>query len=297
MILAGCLIGAALFYLGAAPFFPHVAETPWWKVLLCLAMGCLMIPAPPSMDIRGWEEINSLNGAGWSLYFEYFANILYALLVRHFSKLLLAVFVALSAVLTIDLSFDIDLFGLLGDRGEAAYTVIGGWSLAPDQLYIGFARLCYPFFMGLLLSRLRGRIPLRGGFWWCSLAVAAILVSPCLGGDAHPWMNGAYNALAILVLFPLVVTVGAGSRASGRRSSAACQFLGEISYPLYITHYPWLYLHMNWAARHADAPPGTHIFVAAGIFVLVIAIAYACLKLYDEPVRDWLRVHLLLRGK
>ncbi len=297
MIIVGCLIGAGLFYFGAAPFFPHVMETPWWKLLICLVMGCLLIPTPPSMDIRGWEEMNSLNGAGWTMYFEYFANILYALVIRHFPKFLLGIFVALSAVLTIDISFNIDMFGILGDRGQSAYTVIGGWSLAPDQLYIGFARLLYPFFMGLLLSRLGGRIRIRGGFWWCSLMVAAILVIPCLGGDAHPWLNGAYNALAILVLFPLIVSMGAGSRVSGRRSSAVCKFLGEISYPLYITHYPWLYLHMNWAARHADAPLGTHIFVAVCIYVIVIAIAYACLKLYDEPVRDWLKKHILTNRK
>lgn len=45
---------------------------------------------------------------------------------------------------------------------------------------------------------------------------------------------------------------------------------------------------MNWAARHADAPLGTHIWVASAIFVASIAIAYACVKVYDEPVRNWL---------
>lgn len=33
-----------------------------------------MFPTPPSMDIRGWKEINSLNGAQWSLLWEYIAN-------------------------------------------------------------------------------------------------------------------------------------------------------------------------------------------------------------------------------
>lgn len=28
------------------------------------------------MDIRGWQEINSLNGAQWSLLWEYIANII-----------------------------------------------------------------------------------------------------------------------------------------------------------------------------------------------------------------------------
>lgn len=39
--------------------------------------------------------------------------------------------------------------------------VIGGWSLEPIQLCIGLTKLLYPFFAGLLLSRIckPGRIP------------------------------------------------------------------------------------------------------------------------------------------
>ncbi len=40
----------------------------------------------------------------------------------------------------------------------------------------------------------------------------------------------------------------------------------------------------------------THIAVAAGIFVMAIGIAYACLKLYDEPVREWLKRNVLMRN-
>lgn len=61
-----------------------------------------------------------------------------------------------------------------------------------------------------------------------------------------------------------------------------------ISYPLYITHYPMIYVQMNWAAQHADAPIGTHIWVAVSIFIASIAIAYASVKVYDIPIRAWL---------
>jgi peptidoglycan/LPS O-acetylase OafA/YrhL len=46
---------------------------------------------------------------------------------------------------------------------------------------------------------------------------------------------------------------------------------------------------MSWAATHKDLPLSTHIFMAFCIFVLAIAIAYGSLKLYDEPVREWLK--------
>lgn len=289
MVILGTLIGAFWFYFGDAPVFPYVIETPWWKVLLIVLLGCLMFPTPPSMDIRGWQEINSLNGAAWSLMWEYVANILYATVVRRFNKIVLTVFVALSAFLTISLCCNLDWFGLLQPRSYAAYTAIGGFGLSPDQMYIGVSRLLYPFFCGLLLYRIGLRINLRkGGFIWCSIMLAVLLCWPHLGGDRPNMANGIYCTVAILLLLPAIVIAGAGSLLEGKKSIAVCKFLGAISYPLYITHYPMIYVQMNWVARHPDAPTGTHIWVAVCIFTASIAVAYASLKVYDLPVRDWL---------
>lgn len=290
MVVLGTLIGAFWFYFGAAPGFELVMQTPWWKLFLIMILGCIMFPTPPSMDIRGWQEINSLNGAQWSLMWEYVANILYALLVRRFGKVLLAVFVVLSAFLTIDLALNLDVTGLLTLREYAKYTMIGGFGLTPDQIYIGICRLLYPFFGGLLLYRMsKWRINIKsGGMTWCSLAVAATLVIPCIGDETHQWMNGVYCAFVILLVYPAIVAAGAGSELKGTHTTAICKFLGEISYPLYITHYPMIYVQMNWATQHADAPLGTHIWVAVSIFIASIAIAYASVKVYDIPVRKWL---------
>ncbi len=290
MVILGTLIGAFWFYFGAAPGFELVMQTPWWKLLLIMVLGCIMFPTPPSMDIRGWKEINSLNGAQWSLLWEYIANILYALFVRKFTTVVLAVFVFLSAFLTIDLAMDIDAFGLLEARSYARYTVIGGFGLTPDQIYIGISRLLYPFFGGLLLYRMsKWRINLRRGcMTLCSLAVAVTLAVPHVGGENYEWLNGLYCVVVILFVYPAIVAAGAGSELKGTKTIAVCKFLGTISYPLYITHYPMIYVHMNWVARHADAPVGTHIWVAVSIFLASIAVAYASVKVYDIPVREWL---------
>lgn len=298
MVIMGSLIGAFWFFFGDAPVFGLVMETPWWKVLLITVLGCLMFPTPPSMDIRGWQEINSLNGAQWSLLWEYIGNILYAVFVRRLSKVGLVILVALSAFFTIDICFNIDAFGLFADRDAASYTVIGGFGLSPQQIYIGMGRLLFPFFGGLLLYRLGLRIRLKKyGFLWCSLAIAAILVWPHIGGDTPNAFNGAYCALAIILLFPMIVSAGAGSSLEGKKTIKVCKFLGAISYPLYITHYPMIYVQMKWAAEHADAPLSTHIWVAVWIFIASIAVAYACLKVYDEPVREWLKNHWLYKSK
>ncbi len=295
MVIMGTLVGTLLFYFGDCGEFPLVMSTPWWKVLLYALLGALMIPTVAKMDIRGWSDVYCLNGAQWTLAWEYVANVAYALVIRHFSKLMLGIFVALSALLTIDVSLNIDVFNLLSPRDWAKYSVIGGWGLSPEQLYIGVTRLLYPFFMGLLLSRMRWTIKVRGGFWWCSLIVAVLLCVPCIGPDSMPWMDGAYNAVAILLFFPLVVSMGAGSRVSDKRSMAVCQWLGKISYPLYISHYPIIYMQMSWVHAHQDAPLSQHIFVAVAIYIIAIAVAQASLKLYDEPVREWLKNNWLTK--
>ncbi len=295
MIVVGSLIGGALFYLSGGEFFPLVFETPWWKMLLLTLLGCLMIPALPSWDIRGWKELNSLNGAGWSMMFEYITNIIYALVIRRFSNCALGALVALSSLLTLDVVLKIDTFNLLGNM--PAYTVIGGFGLAPDQLYIGFARLLYPFFMGLLLSRLGKFITIKRAFEWSSFILIIVFAMPHIGGKTHMYLDGIYNALIILLIFPLVVLIGAGSRINGARSLKTCNFLGAISYPLYITHYPWIYFHINWVNEHKHLPLSVHICVSIGLFIVAFAIAYATMCLYDIPIREWLKRRFLMNTK
>lgn len=297
MVIMGTLIGALLFYFGESPAFPLIGQTPWWLMLLLFLLGCTMIPALVSWDIRGWTEMNSLNGPTWSLTLEYVANILYALFIRHFSRTLLAIFVLAAAFLTIDLTMNLDVFHLFSEGRVAPYTVIGGWSITPAQLYIGFTRLLYPFFAGLLLSRVNKLINLKGGFWWSAVLVAAVLVMPRVGGEENMWMNGLYEAFCILIMFPLIVSIGAGSSVYGSKSVKICTFLGEISYPLYVTHYPLIYMYTAWASTHPDAPLGTVISLGVSVFILSVALAYACLKLYDMPVREWLKEHWLMKRK
>lgn len=293
MVILGSIIGALVFYFGASQMFAQIIETPWWMVVISLVLACMMLPVPPGMDIRGWQEMNALNGASWSLTWEYLANILYATVIRRMSVPVLSVFVVISAYLTLDIVFNIDTFALLEGRSAEMHTLIGGWSLTPTQLYIGLSRLCFPFFCGLLMFRLGKRISLRGGFWWCSAVIVAILVIPCLGVPDSRWADGIYNAVAVIVLFPLLVITGAGSKMTDRKTIAACKWIGAISYPLYITHFPWVYMQMAWAEAHPDAPVGTHIFVAVSVLIIAISIAYASMKLYDEPIREWLKRRFL----
>ena len=302
MVIAGTVVGASLFFFSGAAF-PKTLEVEGWKFALCLVMGLLMIPCGHGLDIRGWGELNSFNGPQWTLQFEYIGNILYAFILRRLPKIALAVLCVVCAFFTLDLTLGWDVFGFFPEGPQ--YTVIGGWSLDPQQLYVGFTRLLYPFLTGLLISRiLPGRrsadnpsgspIHLRGGFWWCSLALVVIMSIPLIGKDRGV-ADGLYQAVAILAVFPLIVLTGAGSRTTDGFSTRVCKWLGDISYPIYITHYPLMYMQMGWVAEHPDAPVWIHVAVNAGIVIMSVLLAYGLLKCYDLPVREWLTDHWLKR--
>ncbi|MCM1141775.1 MAG: acyltransferase [Muribaculum sp.] len=295
LVILGCLFGLFMFYFTDTPMFPLVNETPVWKLLIMSLLAFLMIPALTQWDIRGWNETNALNNPTWSLMWEYIANILYALFIRKFSTKMLIFLIFVFALLNVNLTMNLDFFGVWDERTAEAYTVIGGWSVTPDHIVIGATRLLYPFFIGLLLSRIGKHIKIRAGFWVCSLLVAGVMWMPRIGGEAAPWMNGIYETIAILFILPLIVNIGAGSQVSGRNSIWWCKFLGEISYPLYIMHYPFIYLQLKWASEHSDSPLSMHIFVGISVFMLAIGVAYASLKVYDIPVREWLSNKYLRR--
>ncbi len=278
MVIMGMIIGAALYYFQASDIlFPQIAGMPVWKLLLVMFVGFTLIPLTPSAEIRGWGEMHPLDGPAWSLFFEYIANILYALIFRKFSNKVLSVFVLLFAGMLIN-------YTVFGSKGD----VIGGWSLNLEQMNIGFTRLLYPFFAGILLSRLGKLIHIKGAFWVCSLLIAIVLIVPRIGDENSLWMNGIYESFCIILVFPLIVSIGAGGEIKNPFSLKICRLLGDISYPIYITHYPLIYWYTAWVVDNKVSLENGYTL---GICVLITSIlmAYLCLKLYDEPVRNWLQ--------
>ncbi|WP_165190559.1 acyltransferase family protein [Caulobacter soli] len=284
MIIMGGLIGAALIGFQHFSIFPKLATVPVWQILAVMLLGFVMIPLPPSLEIRGWGEIYPLNGPAWSLFYEYIANILYAVGLRKLSNRALGVLVALAGLAMVHLL----VFGARGD-------LIGGWALDANGVRIGLTRVMFPFFAGVLLMRLGQRIRVKNAFAVCSLLLIAALALPRFGGPAL-WINGLYEAACVLLLFPLIVAIGAGEKSVDGVAVRTARFFGDLSYPLYITHYPLIYIYTCWVVDQ-KVGPAQGALVGAGVLVAAVAIAYACLKLYDEPARRWLAGKLLARGR
>lgn len=84
MLVMGAVIGGLMFYTQGCEFW-QVGTVSLGSLLVAVLMNTLLIPATPRIEVRGIGEMYPLNGPTWSLFFEYIANILYALVLRRLS--------------------------------------------------------------------------------------------------------------------------------------------------------------------------------------------------------------------
>ena len=285
MVVLGSVLGAVTFLIQGSVQWDGT-HVPFGAVMLAMLLGMFLIPAYPGApyEVRGNNEMYPLNGPSWSLFFEYIGNILYALVLRRLSTRSLAVVVAVSGLCLAGYAVGgLSGFGHLGV----------GWSLTDLNLPGGFLRLMFSFGVGLLMSRGFRPWKVRGAFWICSAAVILLLSAPRIGGEERMWLNGLYEAVCVTCIFPLLVYIGASGRLAGPVSGRICKFLGDISYPVYMIHYPFMYLFYSWTftgVPFSEAWPW-----AVMVFLGSIVLAYIVLKVYDEPLRRWLGRKWLLQ--
>lgn len=284
MIVMGIILGVMTYLIQGSEKWDGT-PVPLSMVILAMLASLFLIPAAPGsgIEIRQNGEMYPLNGPLWSLFFEYIGNILYALFLRRLSTKALTLFVAISGIGLA--CFAIGNFSGYGHLGV-------GWSMLDYNLVGGFLRLLFAFSIGLLMSRNFKPVPIKGAFWICSLAIIGLLSVPHVGGSEALWMNGIYDAVCTIIIFPILVYLGASGKTSHKASSKVSKFLGDISYPLYVVHYPFMYLFYSWLWKNELTFSQTW-HVALLVFFGNILLAYLCLKLYDEPVRKFLTKRFL----
>ncbi|BCI62101.1 acyltransferase family protein [Coprobacter secundus] len=286
MVVMGAVLGAITFYIQGCEKWDGT-QVSISMLVLAMLLNLFLIPAVPGSghEVRGNGEMYPLNGPSWSLFFEYIGNLLYALCIRRMSTKALTVLVIFAGIGLA--SFAISNLSGFGHLGV-------GWSLLDYNLLGGFLRLLFSFSMGLLMSRVFKPVHIRGAFWICSLTIAVLLSVPHIGGTEALWMNGIYDSVCSIIIFPILVYLGASGKTTDKGTSRICKFLGDISYPLYIVHYPFMYLFYAWVWGEKLTFSQTWP-VALGLFFGNILLAYLCLKLYDEPVRKWLSKRFLVK--
>ena len=279
MLIMGAIIGAVAFFAaGCERWDGSITPTSWVMVALMLTM--CMIPAVPGVpyEVRGNGEMFPLNGPGWSLFFEYIGNICYALFMRRMSTKVLAFFTLLLGLA--------HAWFFIGD--VSGYDMIGvGWTIDTVNFWGGFIRMLFPFSVGMLLARTFKPRKVKGAFWICTIALVALFAVPYIPSENGISLNSLYEFVCIALIFPALVWLGACGSAKGITNKAN-RFLGDLSYPLYIVHYPIMYIFYAWLIKNdiytlKACWPAALLVVASSMTV-----AYLCLRFYDEPVRRWL---------
>ncbi len=271
MLVMGALLGGVTYCLQATA--PAVTAG---ALAVAVLLNALLIPSSRGMEIRGYGETYPLNGPCWSLFFEYVGNILYALFIRRFST-------AGLACLTVLAGAGLCCCAVMGANGD----LNAGWTMTAPEMTTGLMRVMFSFTAGLFLTRIFKPISIKGAFRLCGAVLIGLLSMPRIGAGNALWMNGIYDMICVAVFFPALVYLGASGQPVHPWSTRICDFLGRISYPLYIVHYPFMYIYFGWVHTEdlsfLQSLPG-----ALAVFFGSVALAWLCMKFYDAPVRKWL---------
>ncbi len=230
---------------------------------LSFISSALLIPLP-IMPERGFSLI-AFNSPAWSLFYEYMANVAYAFFLCKLSNRNLILCILLSVL-------------ALAAAGYHAGILIGGWD--GKTFLDGAARVSFSFMMGLLLYRLRWIINSPLGFVSLSLLLLLSFMLPFFS------INWLTEVLVIVFIYPLLIALGAGT-AVNEKIGKVCAFLGDLSYPLYMTHYALLWFFVNYYAKHHPESWELFFIVSGGTLVM-IGFAYLVFQFYDLPLRRYL---------
>jgi peptidoglycan/LPS O-acetylase OafA/YrhL len=228
-----------------------------------------MIPYP-AVEER-YFNLFHLNPPTWSLFWEYIANIFYALfLVKIRNNVLWGLIVIAAAALCFE--------------AVRSNNLLGGWGT--PSIAAGGIRVFYSFLAGILIYRMNWIIKNSLGFISLSLLLAIAFLMPFV--DQFNWLN---DSITVLFYFPLLVALGAGAILKPGYGKV-CRFSGAISYPLYMVHYPFLWIFHSYVLQSEPSVNEMIVITVIGV-PLLVAFAYCIMAFVDIPVRKYLKNRLL----
>jgi len=270
LVIIGSILGLLTFLFDPfSNFYPVYGFT---KTALLFFASAFLIPYPV-MPERYFNLFN-LNAPAWSLFWEYIANIFYILILFKLNRKLLHAITLIAAVVICFVAFK-------------STNLMGGWG--GPSFWDGGARVLYSFLAGMLVYRSNWIIKNRLGF----LGISALLLIAFLVpfNEKYNWLS---EPLIVLVYFPVLVALGAGAKLEARFEKI-CKLSGELSYPLYMTHYPFIWIFLTYVA--VVKPDMSLLKVIIPISVcLLIAFAYLIMLYVDKPVRKYLQQKFLDKG-
>lgn len=263
LIIIGSVLGLITFILDP---FSHLFTTYGiGRTMMLFLTSALLIPYPV-MEERYFNNFG-LNAPMWSLFWEYIANLVYAIGLFKVGKKTLACLVMMATVFML---YTVSKAGTIG----------GGWS--GDNFIDGLARIGYSFLIGMLIYRTNLIIKNGLNLWVLSVILIAIFLIPY----SNAW-NWIVEPLIVMFILPLIVSLGAGTTAATRFSEKFAKISGEISYPLYMTHYPFIWIFLTYVITREPSSSILWILVPAAVIILVL-FAWLVYKYVDLPIRNYL---------
>lgn len=258
LIILGSVLGLLAFLFDPFAVSGEIYSTG--KIILIFLSSIFLIPFPV-MEDRAYN-LFGLNAPSWSLFWEYVANIFYALVLYKLARRYLVILNLVSAIALCYVAY-------------SAGNLLGGWT--GENFWDGCARISYSFSMGLLIFRYNLIIKNKLGFLALAILLSSAFMMPFFE------MNWAVETVIVLIFFPLLVSLGAGSIMS-KGLKKFCTFSGKISYPLYMTHYAAIWMFGNYYTNYKPGANQLFYIVLIGT-LLLIGFAYLVMVLYDIPVR------------
>lgn len=260
MVILGSVLGLIAFLFD--PFGGQPGLYDAGKIILIFLCSVFLIPYPV-MEDRSFN-LFGFNAPAWSLFWEYVANIMYALILYKLARRYLVILTIIAGAALCFVSY-------------RAGNLLGGW--AGENFWDGGARIAYSFLAGMLIYRSNWIIKNNLGFIGLTLLLLLAFIMPW-----SEW-NWLTELVVVLFYFPLLISLGAGTVLSPAVKSL-CVFSGNISYPLYMTHYAVIWMFGNYFTTNKPGIAQLSMIIITGT-LLLIAVAYLVMIFYDTPVRKY----------
>jgi peptidoglycan/LPS O-acetylase OafA/YrhL len=261
LVISGSVLGLLAFLFD--PFGGHPELYNTGKVVLIFLSSIFMIPYPIISE-RSFN-LFGLNAPSWSLFWEYVANIFYAVILYRIGRPLLVILTLLSATVICYIAFH-------------SGNLMGGWGGA--NFWDGCARICFSFLAGLLIYRSNWIIKNNLGFAGIGILLFLSFIMPF---SSWNWLTEPF---VVLFYFPLLIALGAGAKLSPGLKKI-CSFSGKISYPLYMTHYVAIWMFLNYYSTYEVDTTQLAFIIGIGT-ILLVGLSWLVMVVYDIPVRKYL---------
>jgi peptidoglycan/LPS O-acetylase OafA/YrhL len=233
------------------------------------------------LQSSGLQQDYSFNGPSWSVSTEFLTNVLFLALVARMGRpgrWLMAMLAAAAAALLLKVGILDQGVPVSGRYGVLDLSLVRGW---------------FGFFVGTLCYRLYRRRddgrPLPASVRaTCDVAGLALLLG--IGAYMARWLPQSHGGDVLLgaLAFPALILAAAGGGWLRRALRwRPLTYLGEISYSVYLVHFPLILAILTAAGPGERLPVGSPWFLLA-FYALVVLVASATYRAVELPGKRWL---------